>query len=588
MTNKFKTNVFIHTIEDVEYFFKEIYKVKIKYILYVTHAGVMEYIKEYYGFGSILLSSLKTQAEINDIIKQVEKLSINIINSLDKKYSHAISKQFDIKNINFFLPLYSYHLPYILSGLFVFKELLIKLDNGNENIVFDYGDSFFNAVSLKSFLDLSMINSNINISWYRSNKKEKKKNIIIRIVKNLDKVYYRLIEIFFEYKSYISIKKKNILYMEELYDLRFIKKNNQFRLIPYAMQALKHKFTIVVQHDSQTSDLSKIFKINTKNIVANDIESFIAIFLKKDFLKKSKDYYTGLKTLDNLIKVDKVDLAIWGSPPVNGFKALFYEYCKVKKIKVIGMQHGASYVDQNYQKHYYSDFMRCDKYISYGFTQEDFENNFKGINYKNIKIHSFGTTKLYDTISTAKTKTVDVLFPVTNSISIFDGGLSRSKPDIIHGDQVEILDILEEESKDNITSLVKPFMNTNIWQTSVFYKLKKLQFAKVEWNKTLTDTLNETNVKCVIIEFMSTPLYEVLSYDIEIFLFVREADNLTDKARKMLEKRVHIVKDFKEFEINFKKWLVQKLPQKRNSEYYNYYVKKENTKENIITLIKSL
>ncbi|MCX6077365.1 MAG: hypothetical protein NTW78_10865 [Campylobacterales bacterium] len=584
-------NVFVHTLEDIGYFFKELYDKNNNYVIYATHAGVVEYIKEKYNADAVLLSSLITQQEIDSINVYTNELCQETIRSLDKEYSQAISKKFNISNLNFFAPLYSYHLPYILSGLFIFKELLLKIDKRNENIIFDYTDSFYGVFTLREFIGSSLKNNSVKLNWYKANKTQKNKSkLIIKIIKNLDKVYNRFLDIVNEYLAYISVNKKTILYMDGLYDFSFIKSVHKFRLIPYGYQALSHKFTTTTREDIVAEDISKIFKVVNSVKQENDIEWFIANLLMKDFVKKSQTYQTGLKILDNLMKKNTINLAIWGNPPVFGFKALFYEYCMAKGIKVLGVQHGANYIDQNFQQqHYYSDFIRCSHYISYGFKQEDLKRNFSSFNIKNLTVYSLGSTKSFKSNLKFKKQEVDVLFPVTNSISMLEGAFLRVKPDILHSNQMSILSLLEEESKKNsISSLVKPFRNTSILQTSVFFELKKLRYAKVDWNKNFTKILEEVNAKCVILELMSTPLYEVIGHDIEIFLFVADTDNLTDKAKEMLEKRVYIVANFDEFKVVFQKWIEKNLPKKRDSSYYDYYVHKDNSKSNILELLKNI
>ena len=66
-----------------------------------------------------------------------------------------------------------------------------------------------------------------------------------------------------------------------------------------------------------------------------------------------------------------ISLGVWGSPPDHGSGALIFEYLKVKKVKIIGAQHGCCYGEMYEPIHIDSDFMRCDYFLSYGFTQDD-------------------------------------------------------------------------------------------------------------------------------------------------------------------------------------------------------------------------
>ena len=107
------------------------------------------------------------------------------------------------------------------------------------------------------------------------------------------------------------------------------------------------------------------------------------------------------------------------------------------------------------------------------------------------------------------------------------------------------------------------------------------------WNSSLVEVMSCKSSKCIVLELLSTTLYEVLSHDIEIFLFIRETDNLTKKAQELLEKRVYICYSFKEFQVKFLKYFNGTLKSKRNNEFYDYYVSKENTKSKILQFIHS-
>lgn len=572
-----KVNVFVHTIEDVEYFYEKLYEDRYKYVIYTTHAGVYEYIKRSSNIDKMILSELVSQEIIIDINNKAIEHSNRIVNNLDKKYASLISKAIGIKKMNFFIPLYSYTLPRLLSGLMFFKEMILKLDNGNRNIVFEYKHNIYKTISLKNYLNLYA--QSTKIEWYESNKvsKRNKYELLIKFFKNLPKAYNLLIDIIYEYFAYKSNNETTILYMQDLYDLEFIKRLNQFRLITYSHQGLNHKFA---------KSENKHIDINISNIF-KEKDALLNLIIK-NFLNNSRGYFQGLNNLKSLIKSNNINMALWGNPPIIGFKSLFYEYCKIENIKTVGMQHGGTYISQNKQNEYSSDYARCSHYISYGFTKEDLNNNFKDYNNDKISVYPFGTTKTLNLKDNISKKKIDILFPVTNSISMLEGGLIRVKPDILHKDQINILNLLETKCKNSLTCIVKPMKNTNIWQTSVFMKLQKMKYVKVEFEKTLIDILSVVTPKCVIIEYNSTPLYEILELDVDIFLFNRSMDNLTKKAEEMLNKRVYIVRDFEDFSILFEKYIQNYLPKKRDDSFYKYYINKKDTKLNIINLLNNI
>jgi len=281
---KNKINVFLHTIDDLDYFTKNIVKKNNTYIIYVSHAGVYEYIKEFYDYKVVFLPELLTQNKIDSINLYAEQLSNDIVDNLDQKYSLLISKRFNVENLNYFKSLYLYRLQSILSGFFIFEELLLKVNDGNDNVVFDYSDKIYRELTLKDFLTYRLKSHNLIFDWKKSKLRYKKKNIgkfIIRLFLNLNKVYYRLSDILNEYLSYISKNRKTILYMEPLYNLKFIKKSNQFKVVPYGRQALNNKFSITPNH-SDIENINNIFEILDLEHI--DVKVFIESFLIRNFI----------------------------------------------------------------------------------------------------------------------------------------------------------------------------------------------------------------------------------------------------------------------------------------------------------------
>lgn len=582
-------NVFVHTVADVDFFAKSIKEQNTSYKIYVTHCGVYEYIKTVYEDWDVLfLSSLVTQEHIEKLYSLAQKQSVEIVQSLDDQYSSFLSKQIEVPRLEFFNSLYSYHLPNVLSGFLLFKEVVLSLNNKgtideNKIICFEYKENLFNSFSLKEFID----EEGLDIIWYSIPSYQEQSSVwkqFRKLIVNKQKIFQRVVDYCYECLAYYDKSKPTILYMDMLYDLNFLKRSRKFRLIPYAYQAIKHKFS---RNISTSLDNDKIEKI--KNYFQEKKKDHLTNVIKQDFLLNIENYALGLLNLDKLLKKENDCIAVWGNPPVEGFKALFYEYLHKKNVKVVGMQHGASYVDQHYGYHYDSDFKRCDIYISYGFTQEDIKQNFLNEREINCNVFPLGSGKKFVHESTTYKHNIDILFPVTNTISIFDGGFARVKPDILHNDQMDILHFLEKKSEGkSLKTVIKPFKQTSLEQTSVYLELKRLQNIEVEWNMNFEQAIGTFNPKCVIIEFFSTPLYEILDLDVEIFLFVRDADHLTDKARIMLDKRVHIVNSYKEFEYIFNLWLENKLPSKRDNSYMQYYVYKPNMEDNIIRLFNDL
>jgi hypothetical protein len=583
--NTRKTNVFIHTIEDVDHFVDTIKDDRKDFTIYSSHPGVFEYARNKCTYDVVLLTLLISNKEVDDIRTYSKEHSTRLLNNMDLLYANAISSRFGINNMNIFVPLHIYTLHVILTGLLVFKTIFLKIVNYNHNnefIIYDFTDNYYGVFSLKEFMFDYLKSCKVKVIWIDTIKYRKKvsvKNLIIKAIKNPFKARDRILNIYYTYRSFKSNSKNTILYMDGLYDLSFLKKDTTFKFIPYDYNSLTHKYTN--KQSSVTYDIEDIFKYDIDKYDYNEI--YILKQVIKSFIINTNHYAVGLKELDLLLNKENIKLAIWGNPPILGFKSLFYEYCNIKNVRIVGMQHGSSYIDQHIESHFISDFSRCNDYISYGFTQSDLEYNFNNVDTSCVKIHPLGSTNLGNTKKVGKI--IDILFPVSNTISLFDGCFEREYPDKLHSDQKNILNILERTSESGISVLIKPFADTTIWQTSVYCQLQNLQSVTVEYQKSLNEILNEVLPKCVIIEIMSTPLYEIISMDVEIILFVRETDKVTNKALGMLNKRVHIVKNINEFYKVFEKYIDGNLCIKRDNSYQNYYVRKDRTKEKIISLL---
>ena len=90
-------------------------------------------------------------------------------------------------------------------------------------------------------------------------------------------------------------------------------------------------------------------------------------------------------------------------------------------------------------------------------------------------------------------------------------------------------------------------------------------FKKCELS--LLESLNKHNPSLVIIDEMSTPLYEVLAFDCEIFCLENPLHNLKNDTYNKLEKRVHFIKDIENFKKKLALFLEGKLEKKKNNSF---------------------
>ena len=186
-------------------------------------------------------------------------------------------------------------------------------------------------------------------------------------------------------------------------------------------------------------------------------------------------YLKALLIMDTINDKNPICLGIWGNSPIQGMKALITEYIQSKKRPVIGGQHGGIYGDCYEPWHFDSDFDRCDYFISYGFTESDLKRLYP---YKKVKTKILPFGQVSDILNCKnKKKIIDILFPITNCLSMFGGGMSRTPPSQLAKRQIAILEYLN--SLNNVKSYIKPFMLSNYDNCAVLPVLKRLEKLKI-------------------------------------------------------------------------------------------------------------
>ena len=150
-------------------------------------------------------------------------------------------------------------------------------------------------------------------------------------------------------------------------------------------------------------------------------------------------------------------------------------------------------------------FERCDYFIGYGYSGEDLRRVFPDKEL-NTEIVPFGKVT-FPKIKTRR-KQIDILYPITNTVSMFEGGMHRFPPDRLTERQVMLLEYLNTLTSRTI--YVKPFVNVNPSNLSVFPVMKKMNNLRVCSGLLLSELLEQYSPRAVIMELPSQPLYEIL------------------------------------------------------------------------------
>ena len=318
-----------------------------------------------------------------------------------------------------------------------------------------------------------------------------------------------------------------------------------------------------------------------------DIKNPLILLFLKDI---GKDFSTNIgkniAAIDPLREIEReypISLAIWGNPPIERTKALIFEYLRSRGVKILGAQHGCLYGEYFEPWHFDSDFNRCDVYISYGFTESDLKRLYPDREV-DMKIFPLGAAR--KSPNNHPKKKIDILFPITNSMSFFNGGMTRIPIDKLTDRQIILLEYLN--SLEGVKIYIKPFPYSYTKKYSVLSVLNKMKNLKVVDHLSLRDFIEVYSPRAVLIEYPSQPLFDVLHLDTEIFLMNDPIHHYEKQALKELAMRVHYSEDTNEVIHKLDLFLKGKLEKKREDTYYRHYVYKENPENNILRLIDDL
>lgn len=549
-------------------------------LLFSTHSAVDTYLREVYAIDCQCLSRFFSEDEV----KSYKAISCQKVDSLLQGLDSTVSC-FGVK-ANFFTAIYSYIGKYHYVGyLFLVK--------GISKIIEEYGldriDSYHYSFNryLKTSTDMNVIFTNFfaDIQSSPINYKENKtysnvirkmtilgKNILLNPGKAIAKIMA-----FLNFDKEIKCKdnRKSVLFMGYPYDLSFLMdKLADYNVIFYNNESRERKANCQAKEydfhglDIGTDDLIDGLFLDD---IENDINSNI------HYYKEQIEYIQSVREKCGL------SLLIWGQPPNYGIKAAINEYLRSLGIPVIGAQHGCLYGESWEPWHFDSDFYRCDYFLSYGFTAADLKRLYPE---KTLKANIVPVGFVEPAQPKENQIVIDILFPVTNSFSLMEGGMVRIPPDRLTERQIALLEYLD--SLSDLEAYVKPFKFSTHENCSILPILKRLQNVKVIDYLTLIEFLEKYFPKAILIEYPSQTLFEVLHLDAEIFLMAEPIIPFERQALVELKRRVHYAEDSGEMIALLDAYFQGKIEKKRNTDFYNHYIRKPNREQNILRLIEQI
>jgi hypothetical protein len=308
------------------------------------------------------------------------------------------------------------------------------------------------------------------------------------------------------------------------------------------------------------------------------------IFQELAYCLWDKNYLAKLIRLRRELNAHPVSLGIWCIPPVFNFDSLAFELLMSCGVPVIGNQHGGLNGCQHHTEMMIPDLLRCTDFVSWGCSKEDIQRVFPQEQIP-CRIHPLGWHRIIRS-TTRQQKDFDLLFPLTNTLNMLNGGMVREKPGLLLEKQVSLLEYLD--GLHDIKIAVKPFPSADQWNCGVYDRLMKLRNVEVFWDVSLVSFIEKYHFCGVIIEHPSTPLYEVLNLDVEIFLHLDSVLKIESHAFEELERRAHCFHSIGPMIQAIDNFLTGKLPRRRDEQFYRHYVSRSGTKEKIFSLMDEL
>ncbi|MGE0268307.1 MAG: hypothetical protein AB7S78_07615 [Candidatus Omnitrophota bacterium] len=541
--------------------------------LFTTHPSVQVYLNSICGLECKLLSEYHQVQETGKWIEQIDVAVDRLLADMDNVITESMESTLGFK-MNCLTALYAYFTKHQYLGYLCLIEAVKRLsyqENIEDVILYNFKtlNGFKNKNGLRRLFESYRL-KNINVGVIEPKRKSMRgTSALLRKVNRITTQPFLIVDKIFNIweqnaRCVWSKDKKNVLLYGNLYNLKGVERyfENDYNVIKHSensyftMQKSK-KFNDYQQFNFDEKDFQKYS--------ANDVEKVLVQDVLEDFNHNVNRYIRGLRILDALNQEYGIHMGVWGNPPIKGFKALAMEYLRSRKIKVIGAQHGSVPGSQRKIWQIGTDFSKCDDYISYGFTNDNLKKLYSGYDF-HVNVHPIGMK------SPIKRKDrrmdIDILFPITNSVDIFNGGMTRVFPHELNNRQIKILKFLNELKDKNI--YIKPFNNTKFMNFSMQPILKNMKNLKIEKNCTFTEFLNKYNPKVIVIEYPSTPLYEALFTDADIFMLNDEINPYGNEALELLKKRVNYFEDVNEMIKELKEY--SSMHRKTDCGYFKKYI----------------
>lgn len=573
----------VHTLDDAIYYADELCKPDD--LVFCTHAPATSFLMLRRAINAVNISDLLTLDEMASIKRLAVTNAQGMLESLDLRNKERINEAFGM-DIKLFYTSFSYMVYFQLVAYYSLKLAIEKIV---ENFAIEelcFFDAKINEMFETDFLLSDFIREVLGSKWhlvsflkrpasdlgssmYSGRVDKRPISSQIKTLKfNANFFLYNLLA------KALNPASKKVLFFGQMYGLRAV----LLKLTPF------QKINIFSMPDGSAEN--KNFNFDTPSI--NDT---VCLFLAKEcvnFVESKIDRLLFVSAYGKeLLRKNDISIAVWASPSaINPAYSVFFETLRYSGVKIVGAQHGNCYIDQYAPEHFYSDFDRCDYFFSYGFTNNDIRSIYPN-NTRYPEIIPIGKAKI-NALSNAQSvkEPIDILFPITNTISLLLGGMTRLPFGVLCEVQRKILDFLASLDDKNV--YVKPFAGSseqNACIGSWNFDFKRMHYIN---DISLVEFLKKYAPKIVIIDYPASPLVDVMDLDTEIFLLADPLIPYNQDALEKLKKRAHCFDSVYELIAAVEMFLEGKLAFKRDDSYMSHYLYKPDTIKNAIAAINDI
>lgn len=581
----------LHTVQDADDCVRK--KLHEQYRLYSTHASVDVHLREKYNIECTCLSVFVSDSDVLALRRVASEKVDNILAAIDAHIAPVLNQQLGV-SMRYTTPVYGYYAKYHYTGYEFLRFALQRVIEqfGVKEIAtypFRFTELFDTSTTMSTVVQCCFPTIPVVSLGASSSGKAASFRMVARKLLNPQKVLAvlrdkstqrRTVRVAVQHGKPTFVLSEPVgefaPLMERLHELYNVVYYSAGNCAPNGMDAANERDIALPEESAILAALQSLLD-------GDAVAGLFAREIREHLQTNIRHYAQVVETVYTLHRNTPVSVGAWGGPPADPERALLYEYLRSVGVPVIGYQHGSVYGDSWEPWHFDSDFTKCDFFCSYGFTSDDAQRLYPGRRVECTLVPA-GKTKL-PTVSAEGKKKIDILFPLTNSISMFSGGLVRIAPHLLAQRQIELLEYLN--SLEHCSVYVKLFPYSTPANCAVLPVLKRCKNLRVVDDVGFAGFLQTHHPRAVLIEFPSTPLLEVLHLDTEVFVMNDTLHPFEPQALEELKKRAHYAEQTNTMVALLQQFFAGTGEKKRDKTFVQHYVQKANTADTVLRCIEN-